>query len=159
MENNILYYYTNIENFTKGEQMVQEKKKKKSKWWVILVIGMIGAIIAGASQSDTFKTGGSSDESTAKKDEEYFYKPAVEEYITTLLGLSNPDFSFVDYRDWEDGAGFIMVENTFKVNSIKHSYRARVGKDNVVYKLIIDGETVFSADADTLLEYMEQYGE
>lgn len=105
------------------------------------------------------KEDASSTEEVISENAETFYKPAVEEYITTYLGLSNPEYSFSNYREWDDGAGFIMVENTYEVNDIEHSYVARVGKDNVIYKLTIDGEVLFSADTDALIEYMDNYGE
>ena len=84
-------------------------------------------------------------------------KYGLEEYITTYLGVKNPSFSIMNYREWDDGAGFTMVENTFEVDEIEHTYLARVGKDKVVYKLTIDDEDIFSADADTLFDYMEKY--
>lgn len=84
-------------------------------------------------------------------------KQELEEYITSTLGLKNPKYSIVNYRDWDDGAGFIMAENTFEVNGIEHAYIARVGKDAVIYKLTIDDEIIFAADADALFDYMEKY--
>lgn len=94
-----------------------------------------------------------------EKKEEYNFKQSVEEYITKSFDLVNPSYSFMNYRDWEDGAGFIMLENTFEVNGVDHKYIARVGKDGIIYKLTIDGEEYISADADTLLEYMQEYAE
>jgi len=137
-----------------------EKKNKGIKVFAIIMglffMGCVGAAVLMAT--GTIKVPTTSNESTTEEvSEEYFYKPAVEEYITTFLGLSNPNFSMLNYREWDDGAGFIMVENTFEIDNVEHTYLARVGKDNVIYKLTIDGEVVFSADADALMEYMEEY--
>ncbi len=83
-------------------------------------------------------------------------KQELEEYLTDILELKNPKFSFKSYRDWE-AAGFIMVENTFEVDGIEHTYVAMIGKDGIIYKLTIDGELVIKSDADTLAEYMSKY--
>ena len=138
------------------------KKKKIFKKFIIafLVIGCIGAIISGMTQSDVMKedlTPKTKEDTEVQEDEEVSYKVAIEEYIKTYLGVYDLDFSFMNWRQWDDGAGFIMAENTYKYNGIQHKYVARIGKDNVVYKLTIDGVVMFSADADTLLDYMDKY--
>lgn len=122
---------------------------------IALFITILGVIIE-TSGSDSTNT--NSKTSTEEKSETLVDKYAVEEFIASYLGLEDANFSLVgNYREWEDGAGFIMVENTFKVNKKKHTYIARVGKDNTVYKLTIDDEVIFSADADALFDYMEKY--
>jgi len=133
-----------------------KKVKSNSGLTFLVLIIIAGALVFGIRMNMPNEEGAVQTEE-AEASEEIFYKPAVEEYITNYLGLSNPDFSMANYRDWDDGAGFIMVENTYEINGVEHSYLARVGKDNVIYKLTIDGEVVFSADADALMEYMEEY--
>ena len=138
-----------------------EKKRSGAKVFLVIMllffVGCIAMAVMMANGVIAVPESGQAEEQ--EQEQEVFYKSSVEEYITTYLGLSNPSFSMKDYRDWEDGAGFVMVENTYKVNGVEHKYLARVGKDNMIYKLTIDGEVMFSADADTLLEYMEKYTE
>lgn len=87
----------------------------------------------------------------------YEHKADVENYVMSFI--PNADFSFKNYHEWDDGAGFIMVENTYEEKGIEHTYLVRLGKDNVVYKLSIDDQVIFKADTDTLIEYMDKYSE
>ena len=106
---------------------------------MVMVIGMVGC--------------GSSSEDEGADLTSYNYKQVVEEYVTNQVG--NVDYSMVNYREWDSGDDFMMVENTFELGGVEHSYLVRVGKDNMVYKFALDGETIYSADADTLFNYYE----
>lgn len=144
---------------------------------VLCIFAFTAVISSNISQSKKYNTASKSDnqsqiesefesnqeiENNIQEDveEDVFYKNTAEEYISTLIGDYDLNFSIKNYRQWDDGAGFIMVENTFKDDKdIEHKYRMRIGKDNVVYKLYLDEEVVFQADADTLIDYMDKYSE
>lgn len=87
----------------------------------------------------------------------YEHKGSVEMFVMGYV--PNADFSFKNYHEWDDGAGFIMVENTYEEKGFEHTYLVRLGKDNVIYKLSIDDQVIFKADADALIEYMDKYSE
>lgn len=53
------------------------------------------------------------------------YKAAVEEHITSFMA-SKPEFSSSNYKEYHSRSGDVIVENTYKINEIEHSYVAKI---------------------------------
>ena len=87
---------------------------------------------------------------TISEIDNYDYRTLVENVIKEAIPEAKFTW-FTSYRTWTDGT-FILVENKFEVNNIKHKYVARCGGGKI-FHLTIDDEVVFY-DEDGQWDFM-----